>query len=259
MYREKVSTVHLNMWFCSFWPFVLFCDVFDRFLLLFDKSQASSGSINPFYASWASIWAQAQPSSSICLEDMSKTMAPIASKMQKKTTTFIITSNQLFSECPGWAISRWLGLVLQWHWRVRTIEKHSVLSFLPGDSEGGWRTKIWLWISSKFLIDKGVIEQWDSQYVNSLPRPKWLNESSKIYHSNITLNVRDKGLSGADSKRASVDYTATAGTAGGWSFSRVTLESKSAVRTPWNIRLSNRARAERQENQNIGKHLWVAI
>ena len=80
MYREKVRTVHLNMWFCSFWPFVLFCDVFDRFLLLFDKSQASSGSINPFYASWASIWAQAQPSSSICLEDMRKTMAPIASK-----------------------------------------------------------------------------------------------------------------------------------------------------------------------------------
>ena len=85
---EKVRTVPLNMWFCSFWPFVLFRDVFDRFLLLSDKSQASSGSINPFYDSRASIWAQAQPSGSIFLEDMSKTMAPIASEMQKKDHHF---------------------------------------------------------------------------------------------------------------------------------------------------------------------------
>ena len=129
MHATKKSE-HLNMWFCSFWPFVLFCDVFDRFLLLSDKSQASSGSINPFYDSRASIWAQAQPSSSICLEDMSKTMAPIASKMPKKTTTFIITSNQLFSECPGWAISWWMGNVLQYHWQVRTIEKNTQYSHL---------------------------------------------------------------------------------------------------------------------------------
>ena len=177
-------------------------DVFDRFLLLFDKSQASSGSINPFYTSKASIWAQAQLSSFICLEDMSKTMAPIASKMQKKTTTFIVTSNHLFFVCTGWMISQWLGLVLQWHWGMRIVEKHSLLSILPEDKEGEWITRIWLWISSKFLTDKGVIKQWDSPYVNGLSRLKWLNESSKIYHRNITLNVRDKGLIGAYSKRA---------------------------------------------------------
>ena len=67
--------------------------------------------------------------------------------------------------------------------------------------------KIWLRISFKFLIDKGVIKQWNSPYVNSLQRPKWLNESSKIYHRNITLNVRGKALIGADSKRASVKLT----------------------------------------------------
>ena len=139
---------------------------------------------------------------SFSLEDMSKTMAPIASKMQKKTTTFIVTSNHLFFVCTGWMISQWLGLVLQWHWGIRIVEKHSLLSILPEDKEGGWITKFWLWISSKFLTDKGVIKQWDSPYVNGLSRLKWLNESSKIYHRNITLNVRDKGLIGAYSKRA---------------------------------------------------------
>ena len=84
------------MWFCSFWPFVLFRDVFDRFLLLSDKSQASSGSINPFYDSRASIWAQAQPSSSICSEVMTKTMASIAPKMTKMTTTFIVVIRLTF-------------------------------------------------------------------------------------------------------------------------------------------------------------------
>ena len=118
---------------------------FWQVFLYFDKSQAPSGSPNPFYASRASIWAQAQLSSSISLEDMSKTMAPIASKLQKKKTTILmVTSNQHFFKCHGWTISQWLGFVLQRHWGMRIIDKHSVLSFLPEVKDGGWITRIWL-------------------------------------------------------------------------------------------------------------------
>ena len=107
-------------------------DVFDRFLLLCDKSQASSGSINPFYTSKASIWAQAQLSSFICLEDMGKTMASITAIMQKKTT-FIIASTHLFFKCPGWTIFQWLGLDFTMELRVENHwETLSTLIFTWG-------------------------------------------------------------------------------------------------------------------------------
>ena len=59
-------------------PFLVYFYVFDGFLLLFNKSKASTESVNPFHPSRALIGMQAQLSSSIDLGDMSKTMAPIA-------------------------------------------------------------------------------------------------------------------------------------------------------------------------------------
>ena len=59
-----------------------------RFSLSLMNTQASSRYKLPFPFSRALIWAQAQPSSSICSGDMSRTMAPITSKMPKMTTPF---------------------------------------------------------------------------------------------------------------------------------------------------------------------------
>ena len=56
---------------------------FAAFLPLADRSQASSKYNHLFPSSRASIWAQAQLSSSICLQDISRTMAPIEGKRAK--------------------------------------------------------------------------------------------------------------------------------------------------------------------------------
>ena len=59
-----------------------------RFSLSLTDTQASSRYKLPLPFSKALIWAQAQPSCSICSGDMSRTMAPITSKMAKMTTPF---------------------------------------------------------------------------------------------------------------------------------------------------------------------------
>ena len=203
MYLEKVRTVHLNVWFCSFWPFLLFLMSLTGFFFFLTNPKHHLNPLTHYTLQKLQFGHKRRVLVFFVLKIWAKHGINCI-KYAKKTTTFIVTSNHLFFVSTRWMIFQWLGPVLQSHWGMRIIEKHSLLSILPEDKKGGWITKFWLWISSKFLTDKGVIKQWDSPYVNGLSRLKWLNESSKIYHRNITLNVRDKGLIGAYSKRANI-------------------------------------------------------
>ena len=120
------------------------------------------------------------------------------------------STSQMLGHTPAHSLARSHRSLIQWHLTVRQKRPPLSWSFSTHFSlivldKGHWCKKIWLRISSKFLTDKVAIKQWDSPYVNGLPRLKWLNESSKIYHRNITLNVRNKGLIGAYSKRAIVE------------------------------------------------------
>ena len=88
--QRAIQKKNSSVWFDHFCCFYSSTMYFAAFLSLSDRSQVSSGYIEQFHFSRALIWAQAQPSSSIRSGDMTQTMASIAPKMPKKTTTFMV-------------------------------------------------------------------------------------------------------------------------------------------------------------------------